>query len=572
MRLAQHAVPHRQRRSHLVLLVGCVVSVPACLTKLQRLEGERLESTASASDSRTSALSPPRGQASQGQPPLDGGTLGSSACADCTPDVDGSMSTSTSSGSLGRPGSTVCSPGTYLGTGDAGAQCAPCNPGTFTASSNAETCSPHRVCAAGSYASSPGSEVRDVICSSCPSGTFSASSGADTCVPWTDCLPGEFVERLGSSTADRACAMCPDGETSSVENSGACAGEGECTAGTVRVTDGGVDGGACTSCPAGSYCAGGAEGEVQCAAGTWDDDSNPATPCVEQRTCVAGEYVLDAGDATRDRQCDVCDGENFTTENNESECRPWTTCESGTRVAVSGSPTADRACIRCLEGSFSATVNAPGCTDWTTCTAPDEYVVEEPSATRDRLCAACAPSTTSDVDNAERCSGPAYQMVDGQVAIEAEHVHARVAGQPVTDTWEELSIVTASGGLAIEVRPDTGDVWTDDVVTTAPHVDYRVNFTQSGTFYFHVRGSSGAGPVDTSESVYAAVDGLITPLYRFGSGDGWAWLAQPLTIAASGVHTVQLFAREDGFRADKIVVSTSASSPVDYGPPESEQR
>lgn len=58
----------------------------------------------------------------------------------------------------------------------------------------------------------------------------------------------------------------------------------------------------CAACSPGDYCAGDDAPATQCDAGTWDDDHNPATPCVPHTECVDGA-VTQVGTPTQDAHC-----------------------------------------------------------------------------------------------------------------------------------------------------------------------------------------------------------------------------------------------------------------------------
>src|ERR1051325_4761 len=59
----------------------------------------------------------------------------------------------------------------------------------------------------------------------------------------------------------------------------------------------GSAGNPCVPCQPGEYCGGGAVA-LSCPKGQWDHDRNPATPCLPQRDCPAGEFVSSEGSST----------------------------------------------------------------------------------------------------------------------------------------------------------------------------------------------------------------------------------------------------------------------------------
>ena len=281
-----------------------------------------------------------------------------------------------------------------------------------------------------------------------------------TCVLWTNCEPGTYVSSTPSATRDRVCTDCPEDTYTSEANQSQCLVQGSCEPGTVQ-TEPGSDTvpPACEDCDVGTYCLGGTAPMEACTSGTWDDDSDPATPCVGWTDCEAGTYATNTPSATVDRACDDCADGTYTDQANLSgclepgacaagtvqvtpgtdttpptcdDCEPgtyceggtapqlacatgtwdhdssaatacvnWTMCSAGTYVSKSPSATVDRACTACTSG-FTNTPNATACTAWETCAA-GSYVSAAPTSTRDRDCAACGSGFTT-TTNAASCS------------------------------------------------------------------------------------------------------------------------------------------------------------------------
>lgn len=568
------------------LVFWSAVGLPGCVPALDRLE----PGTETAAVTSSTSVAPETHLASSGldstsrrEDSTRGESTGVSSeasssreaesCSSCAEDasVGGNDTELSSSPDAGL--AWMCTPGSYLGADDAGVvSCRPCEPGTFSSASNAGACTPHRVCDPGTFVESAGTAEMDAVCKACASGFFSDSVDATSCTEWTDCNPGQYVTRGGTAEEDRQCRDCADGETSTVVNSGACTAEGQCEAGTVQTAPATAQSAAtCEACEPGNYCAGGDAPAVACDVDVLDDDDNPATPCVDKTICLTGQYVSDSGDATTDRTCAPCTS-GFTDDTNATACTPWATCAKGTFVMAAGTPASDQVCVDCAEDQFSDTEDATTCQTWRTCLAPFTYADQAPSKTTDRSCAPCdAPKITLE-DNADACQIVAFQMVGGQVAIEAEHYHA-VTPSSDGHTWSLLALDGTSGDQCLELLPDNDSVWTSSPATTAPRLDYSVNFTQAGTFYVFVRGDTGAKALMTSDSCYAAIDGVATGTYTFVSvSNAWGWVSQTISVSTTGVHTLQILGREDGFRVDKIVVSAANTAPTGDGPAESTQQ
>ncbi|WP_407923767.1 hemoblobin-interacting domain-containing protein [Cohnella fermenti] len=167
-----------------------------------------------------------------------------------------------------------------------------------------------------------------------------------------------------------------------------------------------------------------------------------------------------------------------------------------------------------------------------------------------------------------------YGIQDGLVVIEAERAHNNV---PSGDyKWEQDDYGSYSGSGAMLANPTTGaaQVW-----NTASRLDYQVNFDETGTYYVWIR---GAGINTNSDSLYVGLDGAVPASGNFavGSNNGaYEWwklkgdyvTRTTLTIANTGVHTINLFIREPGMRVDKLILTQNASyAPTGAGPAETE--
>ena len=182
----------------------------------------------------------------------------------------------------------------------------------------------------------------------CPAGTWrDPGDSAAECMPWTECVAGEHVTAMGTATTDQTCAMCPSGTYTSGPNQSTCVEAQACAPGTVQTAAGTATMPAtCEACSAGEYCAGGSAEAAQCAEGAWDHDSDPATMCVSQMTCLAGTYVDVEGSATADRACAPCAQGQYSATSNAASCAPWTECAADAVEDVAATSTMDRVCVR----------------------------------------------------------------------------------------------------------------------------------------------------------------------------------------------------------------------------------
>ena len=102
-----------------------------------------------------------------------------------------------------------------------------------------------------------------------------------------------------------------------------------------------------------------------------------------------------------------------------------------------------------------------------------------------------------------------------------------------------------------------------------PRLEYRVNFSQTGTYYVWVR---GWGPTGTSDSAFFGFDGgWLANRVNLSPLNSWVWKGPfTMNIGNAGVHTLGITKRESLAQVDKIFVGTSATAtPTGTGPPES---
>jgi hypothetical protein len=159
---------------------------------------------------------------------------------------------------------------------------------------------------------------------------------------------------------------------------------------------------------------------------------------------------------------------------------------------------------------------------------------------------------------------------DGIITAEAENFDENVSDGD--HYWEfNTDIPGFSGAGYMRCLPDgTG--------SGSPRLNFQVNFIKTGIHYVYVRGYSTSG---TDDSCHVGLDDdeTLSDAIQAGGGNGpWVWsidrrdnkgLAQ-VNVTSAGVHTLHVRMREDGWRFDKIVLTTNPDyTPSGLGPDES---
>lgn len=170
--------------------------------------------------------------------------------------------------------------------------------------------------------------------------------------------------------------------------------------------------------------------------------------------------------------------------------------------------------------------------------------------------------------------GGAYVELGGLVSFEAEDYHAKLVG--ATDDWSIASDQTGHTGSGfVYAGPDDGSLYgtSPGYLNGSPRLDYQVEFASAGTYYVWVRGMKADG---SSDSVHVGLDGQAnTTADRtqiLGTGFNWnrnrvGGGIATLVVPSAGVHTVNIWMREDGVRIDKLIVTDDANyTPTGDGP------
>lgn len=185
----------------------------------------------------------------------------------------------------------------------------------------------------------------------------------------------------------------------------------------------------------------------------------------------------------------------------------------------------------------------------------------------------CAPQVCDD-----SCTSTNHSFTDtsGAVAIEAEHfnVNAQVA---TPHLWQTATALPGySGDGYVTASPNWGVGCGSSITSCGAQLIFDVTIENAGNYYVYVRAASSAGGDD---SFNWGLNGALVQanVATNPDNDTWQWLrgdAQPsvggrqaLSLAA-GDHTFHVWMREDGVKIDKIVLSTSSSTPTGPGPDE----
>lgn len=161
---------------------------------------------------------------------------------------------------------------------------------------------------------------------------------------------------------------------------------------------------------------------------------------------------------------------------------------------------------------------------------------------------------------------------NGMVVIEAEDADGSAAAG--NRAWEHAATRAGFAGTgAVRAMPNNGANRDTNFTTNSPRLDYRVTFEQAGTYSVWVR---GRGPSTADDSVHVGLDGAseTTADRVTGLPANYGWTRKTvdgpvatLTIDTPGIHTVNLWMREDGAIVDRLLLTPDATFvPTGVGP------
>jgi alpha-D-xyloside xylohydrolase len=156
----------------------------------------------------------------------------------------------------------------------------------------------------------------------------------------------------------------------------------------------------------------------------------------------------------------------------------------------------------------------------------------------------------------------AQTQINGLVYYEAEHFSASIprSGQE----WAFTNEVPRFSETGYMEAPNAGNPLSninENVTTTSPELQYNVWFSTTGTHRVWARAYGLNG---TEDSLHIGLDGTLNANgsnLNWNSYGSWTWTNGPasrtISVASTGLHTFNLWMREDGARVDRFLITTS---------------
>lgn len=156
-------------------------------------------------------------------------------------------------------------------------------------------------------------------------------------------------------------------------------------------------------------------------------------------------------------------------------------------------------------------------------------------------------------------AAPPYSIVDGIAIFEAEEFTANLSPRS-SHQWEFFNLVAGYSGTGyLEGTPDNNFVFTNWPVTS-PELQYEVIFPTSATYRVWIRAYGLDG---SSDSVHWGLDGTSNAVgLSWSTYNTWIWATNAggapatITVTNAGLHTFNLWMREDGARIDRVALAS----------------
>lgn len=173
-----------------------------------------------------------------------------------------------------------------------------------------------------------------------------------------------------------------------------------------------------------------------------------------------------------------------------------------------------------------------------------------------------------------------FQETGGLLVIEAEHPQT-ITNRPPKSWTPGNSLAGFSGDGYFQSGPDTGKSYDGtDALNLSPILSYDIFIGSPGTYYVWLRGQA---PNSNSDSVHVGLDGTLpasSDRISFSPAGSFIWskvtmdkVRPTLEISGARLHSLQILMREDGFIADKILLTKDPNFiPANLGPAESGRR
>jgi alpha-D-xyloside xylohydrolase len=174
---------------------------------------------------------------------------------------------------------------------------------------------------------------------------------------------------------------------------------------------------------------------------------------------------------------------------------------------------------------------------------------------------------------AHRVGATTAASAGGVIVFEAEAADGSVAGS-VSHEWITLSSTPGFSGSGYkDTTLDNGSNININWIGTSPELQFGISFPFAGTYRVWVRGFGKDADADSVHAGFHAGATNTASHIALPVTNAWVWsntrmLSQgsaTLSVGAAGTLTFALWMREDGFRADRVLLTTNAGFQATLG-------
>jgi hypothetical protein len=181
------------------------------------------------------------------------------------------------------------------------------------------------------------------------------------------------------------------------------------------------------------------------------------------------------------------------------------------------------------------------------------------------------------INVADGSADQAFQQdsgANGLLVMEAENFDGNV--DKGDHGW---NAILQYGVKAMEAAPDAGSRIATNYVSNSPYLRFNVNFLKTGTHYLWLRGYC----TGSDNSAHAGLDGkssVTSENITLPVNKDWVWSGSSaegqrttVNVSKAGLHTIEIWMREDGLILDRVLLTTSMSyKPSGSGPAQSPRK
>jgi len=185
-------------------------------------------------------------------------------------------------------------------------------------------------------------------------------------------------------------------------------------------------------------------------------------------------------------------------------------------------------------------------------------------STPTEIAASDTTENTVVADGSENNTTSTTASNNGVVAIEVESFDTTISAS--NKKWIRSTKSGASGNASMVTSPDTGLLKKNE--KGSPVMNYQVYFDEAGTYKVWLRGwGDTLGNEGKSDSVHVGINGKLgsaSGIQNFPSGWHWSNVKKSggsatLLVPSKGVHTINIWMREDGLILDKLILAKNTS-------------